>query len=522
MKPINKFLTAVFAGLAVAAPATVYAFEAPAGSTTITIVHTNDMHGRLVGSDSIIGLETVAGIYAAMDNAILVDAGDTLHGLPFVTFNQGANAIDLMNQVGYSLFVPGNHDFNYGADWLQYLETYAQFDFLAANVWHADGSTLFEPVALREIAGVQVGFFGLAYPGTPTVTNPMNVLGLDFTDPVVAAQHSIEVLTDMGAEVFIALAHLGLDGHGWGLEVARQVPEIHVIIDGHSHTLLEEGYWVEDVLVTQAGAHGQYVGIVDITIHNGEVINRQARVIDKEASLEFEVNVDIYEAIVAMTAELDAVLDEVVAHMPVTLLGESPEHRIVLRSEEVALGNLVADALLWGTDADIALTNSGGIRYHLHEGPITKGDIIRVLAFFNYAVVLEITPAVLWEALENGVSAMPGNGRFPQIAGFEFVFDQNLPEGERVISVTHKGQALAADDTTTVLSMVTNDFMAVGGDSYSMFIDLPTLEEGDTQDAILIAYLQAHDSVNAEIEGRIINLANVIEPVWPQWLFPAN
>lgn len=509
MKPMNK-LFAALAGLVVtAAPLTAHAFEAPAGSTTITIVHTNDMHGRLVGTESIIGLDTVAAIYAATDNAILVDAGDTFHGLPFVTFNQGINAVELMNQAGYSLFVPGNHDFNYGADWLLMLEDYAEFDFIAANLLReADNSSVFEPVALREIAGVQVGFFGLAYPGTPTVTNPVNVVGLNFTNPVEAARESVATLHDMGAEVIVAMAHLGVDGMAWGREIAAQVPEIHVVIDGHSHTLLEEGYWVEDVLVAQAGAHGQFVGMVDITLYNGQVIHREARVIDKAASLDFDTNTALYNTIAEMTAELDEVLDEVVGYMPVTLLGDSPEHRTTLRSSEVAIGNLINDAILWATGADIAVTNSGGIRYHLHAGDITKGDIIQVLAFFNFAVVLEITPATLFEALENGVSAMPGNGRFPQIAGFSFVFDESLPEGERVLAVTFNGEDLDPTDTTTLLTMATNNFMSVGGDNYTMFLDLATVAEFDTQDAILIAYLQAHETINADLQGRIINVSH--------------
>lgn len=98
-------------------------YENEAESVTITILHTNDIHGRFVASNTAIGIDTIAAIYAATENAVLVDAGDTFHGLPFVTFNQGLNAVELMSLAGYSFFVPGNHDFNYGLDRLLELRT---------------------------------------------------------------------------------------------------------------------------------------------------------------------------------------------------------------------------------------------------------------------------------------------------------------------------------------------------------------------------------------------------------------
>jgi 2',3'-cyclic-nucleotide 2'-phosphodiesterase (5'-nucleotidase family) len=238
------------------------------------------------------------------------------------------------------------------------------------------------------------------------------------------------------------LAHLGVDGSALGIEVAQAVPEIDVIIDGHSHTLLEGGQRVGDVLLAQAGAHAQYVGRVDITVSNGEVVSAVASVISQEYALEnFTPRADITAAIERMNAELGEVLDEVVGYSPVTFYGDSPEHRAALRSSEVPIGNLVADAMRVGTFADLAMTNSGGIRAHLYEGEVTKGDIIEVLAFFNYAVVVQVNSAQLWEALENGVSNMPGNGRFPQISGFSFVFsfDEETDENGTITSVSVDG-----------------------------------------------------------------------------------
>ncbi|MCL1935725.1 MAG: 5'-nucleotidase C-terminal domain-containing protein [Defluviitaleaceae bacterium] len=513
MKFRNKILS--FLTFTVISITNVYASELPDGATTVRIVHTNDLHGRLVQTNNIIGLDTVASIYQATENAILVDAGDTIHGLPFVNFNQGANAIRLMNEAGFRVFTPGNHDFNYGADKLLEFEQIADFDFLSANIYNEDGSSVFRPYSIHEVDGFNIGFFGLAYPDTPSVTNPRNVEGLNFTNPVEAARTAVESLQNHGVDIIVGISHLGFNGNAWGRQVAEQVEGIDILIDGHSHTLLENGEWVNDTLVAQVGAHGTHVGIVEITIYNDEIIDRVATVINREVAEEFEAVASITNSIEELSSELDEILDVVVAYSPITFYGDSENHRIYLRSQEVPIGNLVADAKRWYTGANLALTNSGGIRTHINQGPVTQGDIIAVLAFFNYAVVVEVTPAILWQAVENGVAALPGSGRFPHISGFRFEFDENMPEGQRVHTLQlEDGTNLDQFDNETIFTLAINDFMHAGGDSYDMFVPLESISQHSTQDQILIAYMNEHDISNIGVEGRIVRserVNNVIE-----------
>jgi len=364
------------------------------------------------------------------------------------------------------------------------------------------------PYSIVEAEGVNIGFFGLIYPDTPVVTRPQHVEGLYFGSPVQAARQSVAALQEAGADVIIALAHLGIDGSAWGRIVANEVPEIDLIIDGHSHTALAEGYQVGDVLIVQAGAHARYLGRVDIVLVDGEVSSLSASLISRDYALEnFEPRPDVTAAIEQMNATLGEVLNVVVGYSAVTFYGDSPEHRAALRSSEVPIGNLVADAVLWATEADLALVNSGGIRAHIHAGEITKGDIIEVLAFFNYAVVVEITPAQLREALENGVSNMPGNGRFPQVAGFSFVFDQNAEEGSRILRITVDGKDLDLNDNKSTFTIAINDFMVDGGDGYTIFKNLPRVSEAGSYDELLIAYMEIADLTTVGVEGRIINIA---------------
>ncbi|MCL2187942.1 MAG: 5'-nucleotidase C-terminal domain-containing protein [Defluviitaleaceae bacterium] len=513
MQRIRLILAAVLVLAFVGALVPTHTAAAPAGSTTITIIHTNDLHGRFVGNDSnIIGIDRIAAIYANTDNAILVDAGDTLHGLPFVNLSRGLNAVKLMNAAGYRIMAPGNHDFNYsinaeiGANHLLYLENYADFDILAANVtWVGTGEGVFTAYTLVEIDGVTIGFFGLATPDTPVVTHPDGVRDFNFGDPVPAARAAVASLQAAGADIIVGVTHIGTHGRNSSVAVAEQVEGIDVIIDGHCHTLLEEGRLVNGVLIAMAGEHGQHVGMVEITVADGALVSANASVINHEAAQAFEPCPTVAGMIRTMQAENDAILDTVVAYSPIFLTGE----RSVVRGEEAAIGNLIADALRWNVGADIAIANGGGIRDDINIGNLTIGDISAVLPFINFSVKVEINPAILWQALENGVSTLPDGGRFPQISGFSFTYDATAEYGYRVQSVTKNGVALGQFDTTTTFTLAINDFMSVGGDGYSMFIGLPPLAQGDLMADLLTAYIYAHDISNTRVEGRIVSVAGV-------------
>jgi 2',3'-cyclic-nucleotide 2'-phosphodiesterase (5'-nucleotidase family) len=511
MKRIKLILAAVLVIavlFTITAPA--YAAAVPEGGTTITILHTNDLHGRFVGNETnIIGVDRIAAIHAATANAILVDAGDAIHGMPLVVFSEGMSAIQLMNKAGYRFMVPGNHEFNYGYERLLELAEEAEFNMLAANIaFTATGEPLFDAYDIIEVDGIKVGFFGLSTPETPIRTHPAHVIGLTFGDPVPAAKQAVAALQAAGADVIIAITHLGEDDDEI-IAVAEAVEGIHVIIDGHSHTRLDEGRVVGDTLIAQTGAHGAFLGKVVIVVDNGKV-SATASLITHEAAWEYEPAA----AVTALIAEIESLrreADEVIVGYNPTFLCSL---RAFVRTEETPIGNLVADALRWDVDADIAIINSGGIRdggiNGLPAGEITRGDVSAVLQFPNYSVLLEVTAAQLWEALELSVRAPGGN--FPAISGFSFVYDSDAPAGARVVSVTVGGVPVARNASAT-FSLAIPDFLAVGGDGFTVFGDFPTatihlpvLAEGRILADFFIAYIAEHSMVTA-VEGRIVNLA---------------
>ncbi|SVD42436.1 uncharacterized protein METZ01_LOCUS395290, partial [marine metagenome] len=189
-------------------------------------------------------------------------------------------------------------------------------------------------------------------------------------------------------------------------------------------------------------------------------------------------------------------------------LSELDSRKKTVRTEEAAIGNLIADAMREGVEAEICITNGGGIRAKKIYSPdtmITRKDILTELPFGNVVVKLELTGAQIFDALENGVSEVERNsGRFPQVSGMSFTYNPKAKAGSRVNSVKIGTSPLNKGKTYTV---ATNDYMAKGGDGYSVF------KKGkfiiDASGATLMAsmvmdYIKAKGSVSPKVEGRIV------------------
>jgi 2',3'-cyclic-nucleotide 2'-phosphodiesterase (5'-nucleotidase family) len=191
------------------------------------------------------------------------------------------------------------------------------------------------------------------------------------------------------------------------------------------------------------------------------------------------------------------ITEEFVSENSIELVGE----REFVRAGETNLGNLITDSMVEFTGADVALTNGGGIRASIPADDITVGDVITVLPFGNYVVTIDVTGAEIVEALEHGLSAYPETlGAFPHIAGMNVVFDPSQEVGSRVVEVTVGEEEL---DMEATYSLATNDFLAAGGDDYTMFggKELTALYPG--LDEILVEYIREYGTEGSPVEGRI-------------------
>lgn len=477
----------------------------------ITILHTNDMHGRFQRTDNVIGLDVVAAIKNQTDNSILVDAGDTTHGLPFVTLSKGQDAVDLLNATGYEYMAPGNHDFNYGYERLLELFQNAKVKSgstklrpLAGNI-KKNGQSLFNPSAIKimNVNGkeIKVGFFGMATEETSYKTHPDNVKGLDFEDPRITAKTEVKNLKDQGADVIIALGHIGVDesSEPTSEDIIKSVDGIDVFVDGHSHTAFQKGKKVNNTMLVSTGEYLSNLGKVEIEFNEkNEVVNVDATLINKSQTVSITPDKEVEAMMKKIEDEQKSALSVKVGKTETYLEGS----REKVRFGETNLGNLITDAMLNETGADVALTNGGGIRSSIDKGDITKGDIVNVLPFGNFIVTKKLTGAQIKEVLEFGVENYGVSfGGFPHVGGMKYVVDPEQPIGKRIVSITVNGKDIDMNKTYTV---ATNDFTAAGGDDYPVFANLPIVNEFNALNEALETYIKKLGIVNyKESEGRI-------------------
>lgn len=483
-----------------------------AGATRLTIIHTNDTHARVREGDGM-GFARISAIVREIKkenpNVLLLDAGDTFHGQAIASLNKGESIVRIMNEIGYDAMAPGNHDFNYGYDRLLELGGLTNFPILAANVEKEDGSLLLDIYLIKEIAGLRVGIFGLATPDTTYKTHPDNVKGLVFTSPVEAARRTVEILKDK-TDLIIAVSHLGIDPSSTvtSIELAESVKGIDLIIDGHSHTVLEQGLTVSDTLIVSTGEYGKNLGVVDLYLKNGKLAGIEAGLITKELAAETAEDEAVVSVIESIETEQTELLGQVIGETAVALDGA----RKNVRTGETNLGNLIADAMMYVTGADCAFVNGGGIRASIDAGDITKGDIISVLPFGNYIVTKRMTGADIKAALEQGSRAYPEPaGSFPHVSGLKYVIDIGRQAGDRIVNISLGEEPL---DLSREYVVATNDFMAAGGDGYTVFADNATVNEYSSLDEAVIAFVESKGTVNPSVEGRIAVQETKPEPMY--------
>ena len=517
--------------------------EEPAGELAgeIVILHTNDVHGAISSYAKVAALK--AEYEAKGAEVLLMDAGDYIQGEPYVSVSQGETAIRLMNYVGYDVATIGNHEFDYGYENLAELAAAAEFPIIAANVMY-NGKTAFEANKVFELeSGVKVGVFGLSTPETATKAHPGKIKGVTFLsgdDMNKAAQAQVDELTAAGCDYIICLGHLGIDDSSKGyrsVDLLEAVTGIDVFIDGHSHSSLDdvkalvgEDCKVGDTLLTSTGTKLATVGAV--------VISEDGISIESVDLEEYEGSDDVVEEAAQLVIdEVDAAYGEVFAKSEVELCGEKAPGN---RTEETNNGDLIADAILWQAKKDgslpvadenvIAITNGGGIRAAIAAGDITKKDVNTVLPFGNTVAYVTVKGSVLLEALEASTYCTPeAVGAFPQVAGINFTVDTNkvFDQGEQYPGSTYYAPASInrvtiesingkAFDPEATYVVVTNDFLAAGGDTYYAFSVSTSVDTGIPMDEAVMSYIteELKGVVTAEKYGEPQGRITVLEPVF--------
>ena len=518
--------------------------ESPKSEEKDTVIlHTNDVHGRIVEEKGVIGdakLATVIEQERAKTNqtTLVVDAGDAFQGLPISNSSKGEARAKILNEMQYDAMAVGNHEFDFGLDEAKKYKEILKFPLLSSNTY-VDGARLFQASTIvdknKDVEGDEFVVIGVTTPETATKTHPKNVKGVTFTEPIEEVNKVVEeVQAKAKAEGkdykhYVVLAHLGVDTTtpvSWrGSTLAEALSKNPLlkgkrvtVIDGHSHTV-ESTTYGDNVTYNQTGSYLHNVG--KITYKSRQLLGNPTQIAAADAK-KLPANPTVEKLVKDIKQKYDAEnAVEVVSNSPVELNGDRENVRV----RETNLGNVVADALYqygqtgFSHPTDIAVTNGGGLRETIaKDKPITKGNVIAVLPFGNTISQIQVTGQQVLDMFEkslgsilqvdkagktvldeNGQPLLEPSGGFLQVSGVKVYYDTNLPSGKRVLAVqvkNHTNGAYEKLELSKTYYLATNDFLAAGGDGYTMLGG--AREEGPSMDAAFEDYLKTADLTQYE------------------------
>jgi len=503
---------------------------APRAPLKLTILHTNDHHGRFWtnadGEGGLAARKTLidrlrAEVAAAGGHTLLLDGGDVNTGVPESDLQDAEPDFKGMDRLGYDAMAVGNHEFDKPPAVLAKQRQWIGFPMLSANIYGADGRRLFEPYRVFERGGYKIAVMGLTTDDTARMVLPDNVAGVQFRKPIDEAAALVPQLRGQ-ADMVIAATHMGHypDGrHGVNapgdVEMARAVRGLDLVVGGHSQNPVcmlaenqrdnayvpgqpcapdrQNGTWI-----VQAHEWGKYVGRADFVIDAGQVelvryqllpVNLKQRQADgskrpyTEAIAEDATMRGFLQPfqdagqgrLTAPVGQADGVLD-----------GD----RARVRQQPTNLGTLIARAMMDKTGADLALINSGGVRDSLPAGAITYRDVLKVQPFANTVGLVTLSGAELLDFLGAAAKMTPGAGGFPQTAGLQLRIEGGVVREARVA-----GQPV---DPARRYRLSINNFTAIGGDGYPPLRGHPGYQDTGFNDAeVLRDYIARHSPLKA-------------------------
>lgn len=481
----------------------------------VTILWTNDFHGafesrdRERGTDRPLGSSPVLAAYLERERArnprgtLLLDGGDLMQGTFLSNLEFGRPVIEQMNRLGYDASAVGNHEFDWTVDTLVARIHEARFPFLAANLFdkkRARAPPWVEPYEIFARRGIHVGVLGFCTVETPSVTLPANVVNFEFREEAPIAREWIPKMRARGADLIVLMGHLpASQDTAWApirgelAELGEKVDGEDVLLGGHNHVFVIGE--VKDVPTIIAGSHGRAVGRVDLVVDR-----KQRRVVEPRARLIYT-----YADAIRPDPRFAAFVDSLAtAVKPIAgrVLTDAPEPLLRNRRSESTLGDWVSDVMRARSGADVALQNPGGLRADIDAGPVTVQDVYEVMPFDNLITVVKLTGSQLLDAIEHGVR---GGSALP-VSGVRYATDPSRPASERLVRLT-LADGKPIDPARTYL-VATNDFMAQGGDGFTMLAkgkDLRVTSDR-VRDALIAdceARARRHEPLLIKLDGRI-------------------
>ncbi|MDY7036614.1 MAG: 5'-nucleotidase C-terminal domain-containing protein, partial [Thermodesulfobacteriota bacterium] len=420
----------------------------------LVVLHTNDTHGHPVKFynhpvPDVGGLPARATLVRQIreqnENVLVLDAGDLNTGRAVSNYFKAKPDILGFNYIGYDAMALGNHEFDNPLDVLKEQMELAHFPFLSANVKAKEGKYLAQPFIIQEFAGFKVAVFGLTTKETEITGNPAVIKDIIFEDEIEVAKKLVPELKRK-TDFVIALVHMGIyesDKRG-SRRLASEVSGIDLIVDGNTNTRLDFPIIIEHsesdhkTLIVQAWHWGLILGRIDLWIHNKKVMDFKFEAIpinlkriekksDGTKKFHFigkEIKEDekLLRLLQPYVEKVKSVLSEIIGRAEGTFFYKD------VRRRETALGDIIADSMLWHTKpmgADFAIQNGGGIRADLPEGDITRELIHEILPFDDSVVVLTLKGSEVRSLFDYIATIKAGSGAFVQVSeGLRFTINQ--------------------------------------------------------------------------------------------------
>lgn len=436
----------------------------------IKILYTNDIHSYIANTTkdkegnevAALRLNNIAGYYKKLKNdfknVMLVDAGDEVQGAIYGAIDRGVDMINIMNNVGYDLACPGNHDFDYGMDAFKGFVQEANYPYISCNFKESNGKNVLDAYKIFEIGGAKIGFVGISTPSTITTSTPtffQNSKGeFIYTfdgqykkeDLYNSVQETVDEIKNK-VDYVIALGHLGvgIDEQKLGItsiDVINNTTGLDAFIDGHSHTLIEKKIVKskddKNVVLTQTGFYLESgFGVMDITKDGNINTTLVNNIEDKDDNVK---NLED-----ALIDKVNNQLGQKIATLDKNLYIMTPgnDRQRIVRARETNMGNIASDSIYWyineskKLDCDIAFVNGGGLRTGIDAGDVTYLSCKSVMPFGNQICLIKTKGINIKNAIEMGVNVVDGwndewnspaeNGGFIHAAGLKYDVDCNVP-----------------------------------------------------------------------------------------------
>jgi 5'-nucleotidase / UDP-sugar diphosphatase len=438
---------------------------------------------------------------AANPNTLYLFTGDMFSPSLLSGLDKGENMVTLTNIAPFDLAVPGNHEFDFGTDNFAEKVKLSKYPWAAINLSKADGSPVdgVGGVVMKEVAGVKLALVPVAQDTSPQVSSTGDWKFAPTADSAIEAAGKAR---KDGADIVVGVVQAP---HSDDQKMLAS-KAFDVLLSGDDHDLVVQYNGITAYVDTSTEAN--YLVPIDLNVNIEEK--------DGKRTVKWEPNFRFIDtASVTPDPETQKVTDDYLKQLDNELnvvigktVGPLDSRRNIVRTQEAAMGNLIADAMRDAVSADIAITNGGGIRAD-KEYPagsdITRKDILSELPFGNVTVLVEATGQQIWDALENGFSKLEdGGGRFPQVSGLTVTADKAKSAGSRVVSVKVGDKDI---DKAATYRLATNDFMLGGGDGYTAFAGAKVIVDKSGGKLIandVMVKVKALGTVDAKVEGRIV------------------